>query len=211
MTPAGVRAWQRIVGLYGRDVDGNPGPKTAAAFRAWQIAKGIEPDGEIGPLCRAAVGIADLIKPYEGCVLQAYDDERRSPLSARLLHRVGGTWIRADGAMCHSVPTIGWGNTAKPRLGIERCTRAEADQWLLEDLSSVRLPAVRRVQGTDWDAAMVCATLSFCYNEGTGALAKLAGHGFTEEAWMAYDMIGTAHDAGLKMRREEEYALFSGL
>lgn len=209
MTPALIRAWQRIVGVPLREVDGKWGPKTDATARAWQTANGIEPDGVLGPLCRAKVEVAALIKPFEGFVSQTYDDERKSPLSARLLHKVGGLWIRADGFPCRGVPTIAWGNTSKPRAGIERCTRAEGDLWLVEDLEHERLPAVRRCQSPTWDAAQISAACCFAYNCGTGALASLAGFGFAADHWLAWDKTGGVHDAGLKMRREEELALFS--
>ncbi len=208
MTPAGVRAWQRIVGLYGADVDGKWGPKTDAKFRLWEAAKGIDHDGVIGPLCRAAVGPAELINAFEGCVLQAYDDERRSPLYKRLLHRVGGAWFRADGLPCMGVPTIGWGDTAAPRRGVERCTRAQADEWRNQDLERTRMPAIRRYRTPAWDKAQEAAALSFAYNCGTGALAKLAESDFAADHWIQWDKIGEAHDVGLKGRREEEIALF---
>lgn len=210
MTPAGVRAWQRIVGVHTSKVDGKWGPQTDALARAWQAANGIEPDGVIGPLCRAAVAPGALTRAFEGCILQAYDDERRSPLSARLLHKVGGTWIRADGRMCVNTPTIGWGSTAPCRRGIERCTQVEADQWFADDFAATRLPTIRRYQGADWNAAMICAAASFCYNEGTGAFAKLAATGFAFDHWILYDVAHGVHDVGLRMRREEEIALFTG-
>lgn len=211
-----VRAWQRIVGIRGKAVDGDFGPKTDAKVRAWQVARGVDGDGVIGPLTRAAVLPTDVICPFEGCVLQAYDDERKSPLSARLLHKVGGAWFRADStpakpAPCRGVPTIGWGSTAPCRRGVVTCTQAEADAWLAEDLAQTRLPYVHRYAPTGADPAMIAALACFCYNEGTGALMALAGHGFTQAAWYAYDKVRAGGvlvaDAGLRMRREEEYAL----
>lgn len=49
-----VREIQRIVGLTGSDVDGDWGPVTTAAVKAWQLLRGLDADGAWGPLCEAA-------------------------------------------------------------------------------------------------------------------------------------------------------------
>lgn len=49
-----VRVVQAIVGA---DVDGWYGPKTEARVKAWQREHGLKPDGIVGPLTRAAMGI----------------------------------------------------------------------------------------------------------------------------------------------------------
>ena len=50
-TGADVERIQRIVGAT---VDGDWGPKTTAAVKAWQTLHGLKPDGLWGPLCEAA-------------------------------------------------------------------------------------------------------------------------------------------------------------
>lgn len=50
-TGAEVERIQRIVGAT---VDGDWGPKTTAAVKAWQTLHGLKPDGLWGPLCEAA-------------------------------------------------------------------------------------------------------------------------------------------------------------
>lgn len=196
----GVRAWQRIVGAH---ADGDFGPMTDAKVKVWQAFHGVEADGVIGPLTRAAVEPGALIKPYEGLRLQTYDDKDGSPL-----HRVGGAWRRPDESMCIGVPTIGWGDTAPPRRGVQTCTKAEADAWFAQALGSTYLPAVIRLVPVD--PAKRCAAASCAYNCGTGWLSQLAAAGFTKDMWMSRVHNGRGEAlAGLKMRREEEWALWS--
>jgi GH24 family phage-related lysozyme (muramidase) len=205
-----VRAWQRIVGLGPSKADGVFGPGTEAAVNAWKVTQGLTPDGVLDVACRTLLDPACLVRPYEGLVLQAYDDERRSPLSARLLHRVGGTWIRADGRMCEGTATIGWGSTEPCRRGIESCTRAEADQWLQEYIDRTAMPAVVRAGITD--AAQVAALVGLAYNAGPGAIPPLAQANFAPDYWLSHRVTAASApeivDAGLLMRRSEEAALF---
>lgn len=206
-----VRVWQRIVGVGASKCDAKFGPGTEAAVKNWQARNGIEPDGVIGDLCRTKVDPAALVKAYEGCVLQAYDDSS-GPLSARLLHRVGGAWFRADGAPCRGTPTIGWGSTGPCRQGIERCTQAQADRWLLDFLEQIALPAARKAR-PDASAAEMAALAGLAYNGGPGAVQKLVVAQFSPAWWLnnpvhpAGSPPGT-RDAGLMMRRAEECALY---
>ncbi len=204
-TGPAVRSWQRIVGAH---PDGTFGPATELLVKAWQAAHGVEADGAIGPQTRGCVAPGALIKPYEGLRLQTYDDHDGQPLSL-----VSGLWRRPDGAICKGYPTIGWGRRLYPGETIQTCTRAEADAWFDADLGKTRLPAVKRafsLAKLPEEPGQVAAASSFAYNCGTGALASLAAHGFTEAAWLDYVRSKGIRDAGLVMRREEEFALFAG-
>lgn len=90
----------------------------------------------------------DLIKKYEGCRLEAYQDSV-------------GIW------------TIGYGHTAGVQDG-DTCTQDQADQWLADDL----IQAEQAVQGaitvslTDGEYG---ALVSFCYNVGPGVPGRKDG------------------------------------
>lgn len=199
-----VRAWQRIVGAH---ADGRFGPETDVRVRSWQAAHGVEPDGIIGPLTRAELAPGALIKPYEGLRLHAYDD-RDSRLPGGNVSLVAGAWMRADGHPIRGYPTIAWGRRLWPGEHVETCTREEADRWFDEALAATYLPAVRRL--VTGDPGQACAAASFAYNAGTGALAKLATTGFSEVQWMSIVHSKGVIDAGLVMRRAEEWALWAG-
>ncbi len=186
-------------------MDGQFGPNTDAIVRAWQASHGIEPDGVIGPLTRAAAEPDALIKAFEGLRLQTYDDKDGKPLTLA----PGGVWRRPDGALCLGYPTIGWGRRLWPGERIERCTTAQAQAWLDSRLKGTELPAVERCAPKDADAAARVAMVVCAYNCGTGWLAQLAAAGFTEAKWLSRNKTLGVVSSGLVMRRAEEYALFS--
>ena len=93
-----------------------------------------------------------LIKRFEGCRLQAYDDATGKPLAA--------------GAKPVGIPTIGWGRTRGVRPGMV-CTQAQADRWFDEEANRVAdavLDACRREPNDHQLGAMV----SLAYNIGMG-------------------------------------------
>lgn len=90
------------------------------------------------PIPLAAVA---LIAEFEGCWLRAY----RCP---------AGVW------------TIGWGETEGVHPG-DTCTRAQADQWLLEDLTS-RTKAVEALCTRPPSRNELGALVSLAYNIGLG-------------------------------------------
>jgi GH24 family phage-related lysozyme (muramidase) len=202
-----VRAVQRIVGVPYTKVDGDCGPFTVALIEAWQARRGVEADGVFGPLSRAAVLRGDFIKPYEGLVLQAYDDAHGS-LKDRLLRWEGKTWRRADGALCIGNPTIGWGTRIWPGQELSRqfCTKAQADQWFEVFIQDELTDVVNRYVPRSADPARIAAVYGLGYNGGRGAITKLASTGFDLNYWRAHPVVP---GAGLEVRRAEEVALWS--
>lgn len=91
-----------------------------------------------------AAGLA-LIEQFEGCKLSAYRD-------------TGGVW------------TIGYGHTHNVKPG-DTCSRAQAEQWLGEDLASAE-NAVEHLIDTPLHDNEFAALVSFAYNVGFGAFAK---------------------------------------
>ncbi len=205
-----ARAVQRIVNVPASKVDGVIGPFSVALIEAWQGRRGVDPDGVFGPVSRAAVEPGDLIKPYEGLVLQAYDDAH-GPLKDRLLHREGQVWRRADRALLMGYPTIGWGRRLWPGEWIETCTKAQADQWFLEFLKERLGDTMARHFPSGKDAACKAATLSLGYNAGPGGIVDCAAAGFAADWWTTHKITSkNVRDAGLVMRRAEESALYWG-
>lgn len=134
-------------------------------------------------------GVA-LIKRYEGCRLEAYDDGV-------------GVW------------TIGWGHTGpevKPGL---RITQFEADTLLLSDLrwaeEAVRNRVTTRLRPSQFDALV-----SFTFNLGAGAFARSTllkrvnekQHARVVEQFGKWVIGGGKPMLGLARRRAAEAALY---
>ena len=126
-----------------------------------------------------------LIKQWESCRLEAYDDGT-------------GTW------------TIGWGHTAGVKPG-DTCTQAQADAWLLEEVTRFN----NHVNGYDdtyhWTQNEEDALTSFAYN--IGNIDQLTANGTRTKAEIADKMLlyvnaGGKYMEGLARRRKQERALF---
>lgn len=131
-----------------------------------------------------------LTQQFESCRLTAYQDS-------------GGVW------------TIGWGHTAGVEPG-QTCSQAQADQWLLDDVSDAE-NAVNQMVKIGITQEEFDALVDFTFNLGVGAfqhstlLAKLNANdaqGAIDE-FEKWDMTGGKVVAGLLRRREAERALFT--
>lgn len=136
----------------------------------------------------------DLIKFYEGCRLQAYQDSV-------------GVW------------TIGYGKTwmfNRPVCASDRCTQKEADDWLLEDMQ-IPARAIQKLLKVEVNENEFCAMVSLTYNIGVGAfrnstLLKLlndrASAGLVANEFLRWNKAGGKVLAGLTVRRKHEIDLF---
>lgn len=133
----------------------------------------------------------ELIKRYEGCKLSAYKDS------------VG-------------IPTIGYGHIKGVKIG-QTITQAQADALLKSDL----LPVEKYINGIGAELTQneFDALCSFCFNLGTGALAKStllkrikAKHTTIEKQkeFLKWICAGGKRFKGLFNRREQEAILFGG-
>lgn len=131
-----------------------------------------------------------LIKRWERCHLEAYDDG------------VG-------------VPTIGWGHTRGVRFG-DTCSQEQADQWLAEDLGDAE-DTVSRLVRVPINQAQRDALIAFVYNVGSGGFGKseLLRHLNAEayhsaaKAFLGWTRGGGRPMRGLLRRRLAEAALFA--
>lgn len=85
----------------------------------------------------------DLIKSFEACKLEAYQDG-------------GGVW------------TIGWGHTGGVSEG-DTCTQEQADAWLVDDLGDAE-GLVKHFVTVDLNQHQFDALVAFTFNVGGGAL-----------------------------------------
>jgi len=150
------------------------------------------PASPIGPRRINAEGMA-LVEQFEGLDLHAYLDSVK-------------------------VPTIGFGRIkyddgSSVKMG-DTCTRAQADQWLQEDLEKDGGQYVRRYVAHALNDDQYAALVSFTFNRGAGRLHQLVAMGGELEQiasnMLHFDYAGTAdnHLLGLKRRRRAEQALF---
>lgn len=146
---------------------------------------------QTGPRRINAEGMA-LVEQFEGLNLHAYQDSVE-------------VW------------TIAWGRIqyddgSKVKMG-DTCTRAQADQWLMEDLEKDGGQYVRK-HFSSLNDDQYAALVSFTYNRGAGRLSQLVSMGtapeIVAENLLHFDYAGseTNHLLGLERRRRAEQALF---
>lgn len=137
----------------------------------------------------------DLIKKFEGCKLEAYQD------------MVG-------------VATIGYGTTVYPngnRVKLwEKCSQEEAETFLHAEIDRI-LVAISETVTAPLTENQICALISFTYNLGVGCLkrstmVKLINGGASKEAIAAqfarWVKAGGVEVEGLVKRRAAEAELF---
>lgn len=139
---------------------------------------------------RASKNAVDLIRHWEGCRLEAYQD-------------IGGVW------------TVGFGTTGPGIHEGTKVSEAIAVAMLKSDIAQVS-DAVSRLVGLHTSQNQFDAIVSFAYNVGTGAfkssrMLKLILAGKKEEAsqeFLKWNHVGGVIVAGLMARREAERKLF---
>lgn len=136
----------------------------------------------------------DLIKHFEGCRLEAYQDEV-------------GVWTIGYG-ITNSDKSI-TGTTIKKGL---RISEATAEKWLEESLNKKYLPLVMKYDTRyDWNQNEIDALVSFAYN--IGSIDQLTANGSRSRETIASKMLeynkagGTVYN-GLVRRRKAEQELF---
>lgn len=150
---------------------------------------------QTGPRRINAEGMA-LVEQFEGLNLHAYQDSVE-------------VW------------TIAWGRIqyddgSNVKAG-DTCTRAQADQWFMEDLEKDGAQYVRREVKPLLNDDQYAALVSFTYNRGAGRLSQLLAMGGDLESiatnMLHFDYAGseTNHILGLERRRRAEQALFRSL
>jgi lysozyme len=130
-----------------------------------------------------------IIKEFEGCRLEAYQDSR-------------GIW------------TIGYGHTRGVKEG-DTCTQEQAEQWLAED-SQEAVDSVCRFTRVPITPGQFAALVSFTYNLGAANLARstllgLLNQGLPERAadeFPKWCFAGGKHIEGLLNRRLADQAAF---
>jgi len=132
----------------------------------------------------------DLIKSYESCRLNAYQDS-------------GGVW------------TIGWGHTGPDVTKDSEWTQQEADWCLLQDVSGT-IVEVNRMVKVPLTQDQFDALVDFAYNVGDGALEgstllrmlNSGNYSGAAEEFEKWDHVHGMVIAGLLRRRMQEEQMF---
>jgi lysozyme len=140
---------------------------------------------------QATAQALDLIKGFESCRLEAYQDSI-------------GVW------------TIGWGHTRGVKEG-DTCTQEQADAWLLEDAQEA-VDAVLRLVKVNLTGGQFAALVSFAFNLGQANFARStllknlnhADFGLAANEFPKWSFAGGKHLDGLLRRRLAEQAVFQG-
>jgi lysozyme len=138
----------------------------------------------------SAAGLA-LLKNFEGCRLQAYQDQR-------------GVW------------TIGYGHTGPDVYQGLVWSQAQADQQLLLDTQARAQTPVQRLVDVAMSQSQFDALCDLCYNIGQGNLASstllrllnVGNAAGAADQFLVWDKVNGAENAGLARRRAAERALF---
>lgn len=136
----------------------------------------------------------DLVKHFEGCRLEAYQDEV-------------GVWTIGYG-ITNSDRSI-TGTTIKRGLKISQAT---AEKWLEESLNRKYLPLVMKYDARyGWNQNEIDALVSFAYN--IGSIDQLTANGSRSrdviaDKMLEYNKAGGTVYRGLVRRREAEQKLF---
>lgn len=177
----------------GRPVETQPQTETTTVENSNQLKRA----SEFNPSAKCL----ELIRQFEGFRNVAYQD-------SVAIWTIGyGIW------------TIGYGTTrvnGQPVQPGMTCTRAQADEWMLADLTEKMAPVIKRNVRAPITQSMFDAMCSFAYNVGPGAFAnstllKDLNAGRYEDAaagFLQWNKAGGQVLAGLTRRRNAEKNLF---
>lgn len=137
----------------------------------------------------------NLIKSFEGCKLYAYDD-------------LTGKKVEACGALKGTL-TIGYGHTGIDVKKGMTITQSQADTLLRKDLSNFCKAVNKYVDKYRLNQNQFDALVSFSFNCGTGALAKVMSSGNITGTMSQYVHSKGILLKGLQRRREAEVNLYN--
>ena len=133
----------------------------------------------------------EFIKSFEGFIPYAYDD-----LTEKRVNK---------GDTCKGTLTIGYGHTGSDVYKGQTCTKEQATKWLAEELHTCE-KAVSKYKCLNQN--QFDALVSFSYNCGTGALAKVMQVPDPTEKMKLYTKSKGIELKGLVRRRKAEIELF---